>query len=60
MTCEACGYWAPRTDTCDFILIRYRRRGCPPGEGCTHFSRRAMAVDAHRKAAAAPEEAATA
>jgi len=53
--CAACGCRHPRKGTCGLILIRYRLRGCPPGDACAQFPHRAKSIDAYGKAAAAPE-----
>ena len=34
--CKGCQYYASYTDTCDFFLLTYQRRGCPP-EQCTRY-----------------------
>lgn len=33
-----CCYCAPRTDTCDYLLIEGSRRGCPPTPDCPCFA----------------------
>lgn len=32
-----CRYYCPETDSCDYILLEYRRRGCPPTPDCARF-----------------------
>ncbi len=29
-----CCYYAPRTDSCDYLLVEYKPRGCPPTPDC--------------------------
>lgn len=33
-TCEKCRFWGRSTNTCDYILVMDRSRGCPVGKGC--------------------------
>lgn len=33
-----CCYCAPRTDTCDYLLIEGSRRGCPPTPDCPRYT----------------------
>lgn len=37
--CRKCQYRSTYTDTCDFLIITGRSRGCPV-EACTHFAPR--------------------
>ena len=38
--CKRCYYYAPSTQTCDYLLITGERRPCAFGEGCTVFYHR--------------------
>ena len=33
-----CCYYMPRTDSCDYLLIEYEPRGCPPDPGCARYA----------------------
>ena len=33
-----CCYYTPRTDSCDYLLIEFRPRGCPPTPDCPHYA----------------------
>ena len=33
-----CCYYTPRTDSCDYLLIEFKRRGCPPTPDCPHYA----------------------
>ena len=33
-----CRYCTPRTDSCDYLLIEFRPRGCPPTPDCPHYA----------------------
>lgn len=33
-----CCYYTRDTDSCDYLLIEYRRRGCPPTPDCPCFA----------------------
>ena len=33
-----CCYYTRETDSCDYLLIEYRRRGCPPTPDCPCFA----------------------
>ena len=33
-----CRYCTPGTDSCDFLLIEYRPRGCPPTPDCPRYT----------------------
>lgn len=33
-----CCYYTPRTDSCDYILIEFQPRGCPPSPDCPHYA----------------------
>lgn len=33
-----CCYYTRETDSCDFLLIEYHRRGCPPTPDCPCFA----------------------
>ena len=64
--CEGCEYISSAGGyvTCDHLLITGRRRGCPPGKGCTarrrprrwSTNRRLRQMTAAQEAAAAAEE----
>ena len=34
-----CVYYAPETDSCDYMLRRFRPRGCPPTKNCARYLR---------------------
>lgn len=36
-----CRYCTLRTDSCDYLLIEFRRRGCPPTPDCSRYTPRA-------------------
>lgn len=33
-----CCYYTADTDSCDYMLIEYRRRGCPPEPACPCYA----------------------
>ncbi len=33
-----CCYYAPRTDSCDYLLIEFEPRGCPPTADCPRYA----------------------
>lgn len=33
-----CRYYTPCTDSCDYLLIEYERRGCPPESDCARYT----------------------
>ena len=33
-----CCYYMPRTDSCDYLLIKYEPRGCPPDPDCARYA----------------------
>ncbi|MCR5664252.1 MAG: hypothetical protein K6G17_05135 [Oscillospiraceae bacterium] len=36
----SCRYYCRETDSCDYLLTEYRRRGCPPDPDCARYSPR--------------------
>lgn len=35
--CQDCKWHSRESDTCDYYLYNFVRRGCPPGENCTRY-----------------------
>lgn len=35
--CDCC-YYAPDTDSCDYLLVEYKPRGCPPTPDCPRYA----------------------
>jgi hypothetical protein len=33
-----CCYYTPRTDSCDYLLIEFEPRGCPPTADCPRYA----------------------
>lgn len=33
-----CCYYTRQTDSCDYLLIEFRRRGCPPTPDCARYA----------------------
>lgn len=49
--CLGCLYYSLETRSCDYIIRKEHRRGCPAGFGCTEREGRALTVEQLRKLA---------
>lgn len=48
-----CCYYTPETDSCDYLLIEFRPRGCPPDADCPRYAPAGRLRDEHSDALAA-------